>query len=156
MQDDTHDVVTFVWHGGETTLLPMDFYRRAMAVQSRFRRPGQHVRNQLQTNATRLTPRWAQFFRRNDIRIGISLDGPSEVQDDYRPDAAGRPTFDRAVAGLRLLAEHGVPYGVLMVVDQTTIERGADRALRLHPRSRPETRRAARRHPRQPAGQRHG
>ncbi len=126
MQDDTHDVVTFAWHGGETTLLPMDFYRRAMAVQSRFRRPGQFVQNILQTNATRLTPRWAQFFRRNDIRIGISLDGPSEVQDDYRPDAAGRPTFDRVLAGMRLLAEHGVPYGVLMVVDQTTIERGAD------------------------------
>ncbi len=126
MQDDTHDLVTFVWHGGETTLLPMDFYRRAMAVQSRFRRPGQLVRNQLQTNATRLTAQWAQFFWRNDFRIGISLDGPSEIQNNYRPDAAGRPTFDRAVAGMRLLEEHDVSYGVLMVVDQTTIERGAD------------------------------
>ena len=126
MQDDTHNAVTFVWHGGETTLLPMDFYRRAIALQSRFRRPGQRVQNRLQTNATRLTTEWAEFFRRNDFRIGVSLDGPSEVQDNYRPDAAGRPTFDRVLAGMRLLEEHQVSYGVLMVVDNTTILRGAD------------------------------
>jgi uncharacterized protein len=126
MQDDTHNVVTFAWHGGETTLLPMDFYRRAMALQSRFRRPGQYVQNHLQTNATRLTAEWAEFFRRNDFGVGISLDGPSEVQDNYRPDAAGRSTFDRVLAGMRLLEEHQVSYGVLMVVDATTIARGAD------------------------------
>jgi len=126
MQDDTHNVVTFAWHGGETTLLPMDFYRRAMALQSRFRRPGQYVQNIFQTNATRLTTEWAEFFRRNDFRVSISLDGPSEVQDNYRPDAAGRPTFDRVLGGMRLLEEHQVSYGVLMVVDATTIARGAD------------------------------
>ena len=117
MQDDTHNVVTFAWHGGETTLLPMDFYRRAMALQSRFRRSGHYVQNTFQTNATRLTPEWAEFFRLNDFRVGISLDGPSEVQDNYRPDAAGRPTFDRVLAGMRLLEQHQVSYGVNMVVD---------------------------------------
>ena len=126
MQDDTHNAVTFVWHGGETTLLPMDFYRRAMALQSRFRRPGQRVQNHLQTNATRLTTEWAEFLGRNDFRVGVSLDGPSEVQDNYRPDAAGRPTFDRVLAGMRLLEQQQVSYGVLMVVDDTTIARGAD------------------------------
>jgi uncharacterized protein len=126
MQDDSHNVLTFAWHGGETTLLPMDFYRRALALQSRFRRPGQYVQNYLQTNATRLTSEWAEFFKRNDFRVSISLDGPSEVQDNYRPDAAGRPTFDRVLAGMRLLEEHHVSYGVLMVIDATTIARGAD------------------------------
>jgi len=126
MRDPSHDVVTFVWHGGETTVLPIDFYRRAMVVQSRFRRSGQVVRNQLQTNATRLTPEWVDFFRDNGFNIGVSLDGPAEVQDSYRVDARGRPTFDRVVAGLRLLEEHRVRYGVLMVVDETTLAGGAD------------------------------
>jgi uncharacterized protein len=126
MRDPSHDVVTFVWHGGETTLLPIDFYRRAMAVQSRFRRQGQVVRNQLQTNATRLTPEWVTFFRDNGFHIGVSLDGPAEVQNSYRVDAKGKPTFDRVVSGLRLLEQHQVQFGVLMVVDETTIASGAD------------------------------
>ena len=35
--------VDFVWHGGEATLLPLAFYRKALWLQERFRRPGQVV-----------------------------------------------------------------------------------------------------------------
>jgi hypothetical protein len=34
------DTVTFAWQGGEPTLMGLDFFRRAMALQERYRRPG--------------------------------------------------------------------------------------------------------------------
>src|SRR5262245_24331312 len=55
LRDPEYDAVEFIWHGGETTVLPIAFYEKALLIQSRFRRPGQLIRNLIQTNGTRLT-----------------------------------------------------------------------------------------------------
>jgi uncharacterized protein len=46
--------VTFAWQGGEPTLMGLDFFRRAIALQQKYRRPGMRVSNTLQTNGTTL------------------------------------------------------------------------------------------------------
>src|SRR5882762_2517916 len=62
LRDERHDKVTFIWHGGETTLLPITFYEKAVYMQSQFQRHGQLISNGIQTNGTRLTREWARFF----------------------------------------------------------------------------------------------
>jgi uncharacterized protein len=126
LRDPDHHSVEFIWHGGETTVLPIGFYQRAFAVQNRFRSEDQAVANKLQTNATRLTPEWVAFFRTHHISVGVSIDGPPEVNDAQRVDVGGRPTSERIRAGIDLLREHGVDHGVLMVVDRRTLALGAD------------------------------
>jgi serine-type anaerobic sulfatase-maturating enzyme len=128
LRDPAHSSVDFIWHGGETTLLPIEWYERALVLQARFRRPNQVVRNSLQTNATRLTRRWAAFLRDNQFGVGVSLDGPAEIHDQTRIDTAGRPTYQRVREGMALLERFGVEYGVLTVADREVIDRGA-RAL---------------------------
>lgn len=122
-------VVEFVWHGGETTLLPLSFYRKALWLQQRFRRPGQKVSNALQTNGTNLSPEWLGFCRRYGISLGISLDGPPEVHDRRRVDSAGRPTSERVRKALAEVQENGLEHGVLMVVDEDVAAFGAERLL---------------------------
>lgn len=129
LQDAEHDAVEFIWHGGETTLLPRSFYEKAMLVQARFRRPRQAIRNQIQTNGTRLTPEWARFFRANRFEVGISLDGPPEIHNQYRRYASGRTSFDDVVRGIRLLQEYQVPLAVLMVIDEGAYALGPDRVF---------------------------
>jgi uncharacterized protein len=114
-----------MWHGGETLVLPISFYRKLLFLQSQFRRPHQIIQNSIQTNATLITPEWAEFLKANGFNVGVSLDGPREIHDAARVDARGRPTFDRVVAGIELLREAGVPFSVLMVVDDQTIQLGA-------------------------------
>lgn len=126
LRDPEHQAVEFIWHGGETTVLPIEYYQRAFAIQARFRADGQAVANKFQTNATRLTADWVTFFRTHHISVGVSIDGPPEVNDSQRVDIAGRPTSDRIRAGIELLREHDVDYGVLMVIDRRTLELGAD------------------------------
>jgi uncharacterized protein len=121
--------VDFVWHGGEATLRPVSFYRKALWLQQRFRQPGQKIVNSLQTNGTHLTQEWLEFVKRYDFNVGVSLDGPPEIHDCRRVDVAGRPTSEKVREGLAKLAAHGVKHGVIVVVDEEIIALGAKRLL---------------------------
>lgn len=112
------DRVNIAWQGGEPTLMGLDFYRQAMALAEKYRRPGMTFLHTMQTNGTLLDDEWAAFFKENDFLIGISLDGPRELHDVYRLDKGGRPTFDRVMRGVRLLQKHGVEFNVLTTVNR--------------------------------------
>ena len=73
-------VVTFRWQGGEPTLMGLDFYRRAVEFQEKYR-GGKKIENAFQTNGTRLNDEWCRFFKENNFLIGISIDGPRELHD---------------------------------------------------------------------------
>lgn len=113
------DEVTVAWQGGEPTLMGVDFYRRAIALQEKHRRPGMTFENTIQTNGTLLNDEWCAFLRKNDFLVGISIDGPRKLHDAHRVDRAGNSTFDRVMRGLRLLQKHGVEYNVLVTVNST-------------------------------------
>ncbi len=110
--------VTVAWQGGEPTLMGLDFYRRAIELQDKHRKPGMTFENTMQTNGTLLTDEWCEFFKENDFLIGISIDGPRELHDAYRVNKGGAGTFDDVMRGLRLLQKHGVEYNVLTTVNR--------------------------------------
>ena len=110
--------VTVAWQGGEPTLMGIDFFRKAIAYQEKYRKPGTIFENTLQTNGTLLDDEWCEFFKENNYLIGLSLDGPRELHDANRVDKKGGPTFDRVMRGLRLLQKHGVEYNILTTVNR--------------------------------------
>jgi len=114
--------VNFAWQGGEPTLMGLDFFRKAVALQAKYRKPGMQVNNAFQTNATLLDDEWCQFFHENHFLIGVSLDGPRELHDAYRVDKGGRATFDRVMAGIALLKKHHVDFNILACVNAVTAE----------------------------------
>jgi uncharacterized protein len=109
--------VTVAWQGGEPTLMGVDFFRRAVELAERYRRPDQVVHHTIQTNATLLTDEWCELLAAHDFLVGVSIDGPRELHDRYRVDKRGGPTFDKVVAGLDLLKRHGVEWNVLATVN---------------------------------------
>jgi uncharacterized protein len=121
--------IQFIWHGGETTLRPISFYRGALWLQQRFRRPGLTISNQLQTNGTTLSKDWLRFLKDYRFTVGISLDGPPEVHDQRRLDTKGRPTSERVRVGIEKLKSQGIPFDVKMVVDDAVLALGAKRLL---------------------------
>lgn len=112
-------VVEFVWHGGEPTLLGLEFFRRAVALQEPHRR-SKEIRNSIQTNAMRLDDEWCRFLKVNGFLVGVSLDGPKHIHDRYRKDRNGNGTFDRVMHGVRLLQKHGVEFNALACVGRET------------------------------------
>ncbi len=108
--------VTFAWQGGEPLLMGLDFFRRVVDLQRRHRRPGQGVRNTLQTNGVLLDDDWCTFLAEQGFLVGISIDGPARLHDVYRVDKGGAPTFAAVRQGLALLQEHRVEHNALVCV----------------------------------------
>lgn len=117
---ETHQTpeVTVAWQGGEPTLMGLDFFRKAIAYQEKYRKPGMTFENTLQTNGTLLNDEWCKFFKDNNYLIGLSLDGPQHLHDANRVDKGGNGTFDRVMRGLRLLQKHKVEYNILTTVNR--------------------------------------
>ena len=107
---------TSAWQGGEPTLMGLDFFKRSIQYQQKYRRPKMIIQNTMQTNGTLLDDDWCEFFAKNNFLIGLSLDGPRELHDAYRVDKTGKPTFDRVMRAARLLRDHKVDYNILATV----------------------------------------
>ena len=116
----------FAWQGGEPLLAGKDFFRKAVALQHEFGRPGQVVTNGLQTNGTLLDDAWCEFLAESKFLVGVSLDGPPQVHDVFRRDHEGHPTFERAWRGLELLGRHGVEFNVLVTLNRANMPHAAN------------------------------
>jgi len=119
-----HARVTFVWHGGEPTLLGVAYYEKALLLQARYRQPGQEIRNVMQTNATRITPEWIDFWKLYSFGIGMSIDGPALIHNATRFYANGKGSWDDVARGLDMLKASDLGASVLMVVDRPVLEYG--------------------------------
>jgi uncharacterized protein len=118
--------VTIAWQGGEPTLIGLDFFRRAMELVERHRRPGMEVEHSIQTNGTLIDAEWAAFFRDNRILVGLSMDGPPDVHDTYRVDKGGKPTHAKVLRAARILTEAGADFNILCTVHAANAERGPE------------------------------
>ncbi len=127
--DPHHQAVSFGWHGGEPMVLPISFYETALALQARYRRPGQLVKNRMQTNATLVTDEWARFLAREEFGVGVSVDGPRDVHDRTRIRIDGSGSFDGVMEGLERLRFHGLSPGILLTTDRETVAYGAERTF---------------------------
>ncbi|MDH3676435.1 MAG: radical SAM protein, partial [Anaerolineae bacterium] len=61
------DQVAVAWQGGEPTLMGLDFYRQAMELAEKYRRPGMTFLNTMQTNGTLLNDDWCEFFKEHNF-----------------------------------------------------------------------------------------
>jgi uncharacterized protein len=123
--------VDFIWHGGEVTLLPTAFFKKALWLQNHFRKPGQIIRNAVQTNASILSDEWIAFLKACEFHVGVSIDGPQELHNARRITKSGQGSWQNVIEGIEKLRQSEIPFGILMVVDEQVVAYGARRLLTL-------------------------
>ena len=116
IESQTMPQVMFTWHGGETLMRPLSFYKKAVELQKQYAQ-GRQIDNSIQTNGTLLTDEWCEFFRENNFLVGISIDGPQDFHDEYRKNKMGAPSYRKVMQGIELLKKHGVQYNCMAVVN---------------------------------------
>ena len=116
IESQTMPQILFSWHGGETLMRPLSFYKKVIELQKKYGQ-GLIIDNSIQTNGTLLTDEWCRFFRDNNWLVGISVDGPQEFHDEYRRNKMGGPSFAKVMHGINLLKKHRVEWNALAVVN---------------------------------------
>jgi uncharacterized protein len=113
----------FAFQGGEPTLAGLPFFESLVELQQRYGRNGQSVSNSLQTNAVLLDKNWCDLFRSYQWLLGVSLDGPEEVNDRFRFNKEGRGTWKRVMQSVELLKTERVEFNILCVLSQANVDK---------------------------------
>lgn len=97
--------------GGEPALLPglidrIGYTSRSMRVPPRLA---------IQTNGTLLSPELAQLMQKYQMQVGVSIDGPPDIQEKLRGKAG------ETLRGLGLLEAAGIPFRTTTVVSNTNV-----------------------------------
>jgi len=114
--------LTVIWHAGEPLVVPPVFYESAFQTIAALCPSSVRVQHSMQTNGMLLSTEWCDLFKRWHVGVGVSIDGPRRLNDAHRLTRTGRSTFDQALAGIRLLRREGVPFHVISVLSQTSMD----------------------------------
>jgi uncharacterized protein len=114
--------LTVIWHAGEPLVVPIAFYETAFETIESLRPSTLALRHAIQTNGMLITPAWCELFRKWRVGVGVSIDGPQRLHDAHRVTRSGRGTFDRTVAGIRVLRRENVPFHVISVLSNDSMD----------------------------------
>lgn len=106
--------LTFLWHGGEPTLLAPALFTSMCGILSGSE--GHEIRFQMQTNGFALDDAWLEALARFDVGVGISVDGPKALHDAQRVTAAGAGSHDRVFANVEAMRRRGLRPALLCTV----------------------------------------
>jgi len=109
-------IVRVMFHGGEPLLAGVARFRRWLTMLHAELDGVARISLAVQTNAVLVDDRWAALFEEFDVEVGISLDGPKEVNDRFRVDHVGRGSYDAIVAAMDVLRARGVRFSILSVI----------------------------------------
>lgn len=121
IEAQTTNEILFTWHGGEPLMRTISFYEKALRLQQQYGR-GKTIDNCFQTNGTLINDEWAAFFKRHNILVGVSIDGPQPLHDAYRRSRGGEPSFHQVLRGIDILNRHGVEWNAMAVVNNLNAE----------------------------------
>ncbi len=117
LRTSPHEKITIQFHGGEP-LLQKDLLINLVRQFS----DDQRISFGIQTNGTLIDDDLAAFIAEKNIGIGISLDGPQEINDATRIGWGGKSWFEKVMNGIRCLQRNGIGFGVITVVNSSNID----------------------------------
>jgi uncharacterized protein len=115
------DVLTVLWHAGEPLVPGVAYYERAFEILKQRKPSGLSVTHHFQTNGTLLNRGWVDFFKLNEVRVGLSLDGPAYLHDRCRKTRGQSGTFEQVMRGMRVLQDNSFPFHVITVLTRESL-----------------------------------
>lgn len=109
LKDFRDDDVHFTFHGGEPLLAGYDFYKYSLEKLSQL----PNVEGfSLQSNIWLLTPEMVDLFKKYNIAISTSIDGPEDINDYQR----GEGYFKKTMENYKLAKDNGLNVNFVLTV----------------------------------------
>ncbi len=113
LENSQKDHITFLFHGGEPSLLPNSWYEEAAEYAlAKGRACQKQVAFSMQTNLLGVNPSKIELYKKYDIQLGVSLDGPAMLQSTMRGGE------DKVFANFKRIQQAGVKAGVLVTINE--------------------------------------
>ncbi|KZS42831.1 hypothetical protein AWE51_15800 [Aquimarina aggregata] len=107
--------VQIVFHGGEPLLLKPDYFEKSVTIFKNTA-PALEFVFTVQTNGVTLDQDWYSIFQKNNISVGISIDGPKKYHDEYRVFHNGKGSYNKVAKAVQLGKNNNLA-GLLLVVN---------------------------------------
>lgn len=117
------------FHGGEPTMIGCRAFDAACTSLKASVGNEAQLLLSMQTNGVLLDETWTEVLARHRVGVGVSIDGPAEVNDRFRLDKRGRSTHAASERAIRLLiaqSHNGAPWPSTISVIQPGPEPGPD------------------------------
>ncbi|WP_455644705.1 TIGR04083 family peptide-modifying radical SAM enzyme [Methanosphaera sp.] len=118
LKDFKKEPVTFTFHGGEPLLAGYDFYEHALNkidTELDFLYPAFAI----QTNLWLMDDHLAELFKKYEVPIGSSLDGPKDLNDIQR----GIGYFEKTIKGYEIAKKHDLRVSFISTFTNYSIKR---------------------------------
>lgn len=110
---------TLLFYGGEPTL---NYDIMKYVIEKTRKESPIPIDISMVSNGTNLTDEMIAFFKKNEIHIGISIDGPKQVTDKnriyYQSD---RSVYDTVMPNIEKLKKSGISFGLSITVTDETL-----------------------------------
>jgi len=110
--------ITYVWHGGEVTILGVKTFIKMIWLQSQFKREGQNISNALQTNGVNVSDEWFEFMELLRLPVGLSMDGIPDLNDIRRKKVDGSGSSGDVINFINRVNQSKIELGCLVVIDK--------------------------------------
>lgn len=108
----------FVLHGGEPLLMNKEKF--VQIIDELYKLNNNNIKSSItiQTNGILIDEEWCDIFEKYNVSVGISLDGPKEINDRYRVDKKGNGTYSKVLKGIEILRKNYTgKFGILSVTN---------------------------------------
>lgn len=122
----TTGVAPFAWQGGEPLLAGLDFFGKVVELQAKYAPDHTIITNSIQTNGTLINKEWASFFKTYNFLVGVSIDGPKQINDARRVTRTGKGSFTAIMNGIQHLKDAGVPFNILTVIHEDNVTQASE------------------------------
>lgn len=117
--------IIFGWQGGEPTLAGLEFFTQVIELQNKYK-GSKRILNTLQTNGILIDKEWAKFLKENQFLVGISIDGPEEIHNQFRVNNEGKGTFETVMKSIHLLKKEKVEFNTLTCIHKYNWMKGKE------------------------------
>jgi len=120
-----HDF-TVCWHAGEPLAVPISFYESAFELiaeaNQTYNQNSYKIWQSIQTNGTLINQKWCDLFKKHEVLVGVSLDGPDFIHDTHRKTRTGTGSHASTMRGISLLQKNDIPVDIIAVISEKTLD----------------------------------
>jgi len=97
------ETIDISFHGGEPLIIGHEKFEEICQTFSQKLSAEFSLNFSIQTNAILINRAWVEIFSAYNVGIGVSLDGPPDINDAKRLNKKGKGSYSQTIEGIRLL-----------------------------------------------------